>query len=365
MSRHLLNFNVHEGCLEAVVRGYQDGLLHSEEYNNLCQCDNLNDMKSQLQVTDYGNFLQQEGDLSAQVMVQRAREVLVKQLQEIRAWAEPLLSKFLDFIRCEYMIGNVLKLIVAKRSGRSHTLDLLTRCHPLGVFPQLPTILAASDVKEMFEVVLLDSPVGRFFSVDTGANGFERDLDSQSVEYIRALLLRQYYEQFYDFCFEEVGGETRDVMCPVLEAEADRLCLTYTLNTMDLPDIRPEDRLRVFPRIGTLVDVHDEIAECESIDVLRERLRRFPTYADLLEEGHGMDSLASGGGGGGVSSLERRFTDLSVQMYGDVLTRQFQYGIFYAYVKLKELEIQNLQWIADCIVQQMRSRLHEYVSILR
>lgn len=363
MSRSLLNFNVHDGCLEAVVRGYQDGLLREDEYNNLCQCENLSDLKSQLQVTDYGNFLQQESELSAQTIVQCAREVLVQQLKEIRCWAEPLLAQFLDFICYEYMISNVLKLIVAKRSGRSN-LELLTRCHPLGVFRQLPTMLAASEVKEMFDVVLLDSPVGRFFPVEEGAGGFQRDLDSQSVEYIRAFLLRHYYEEFYDFC-DKIGGETRDVMCPVLEAEADRLSLTYTLNTMDLLDVSSADRLRVFPRIGSLVDIHDEIAECESVDMLRERLQRFPTYASMLEEGGGgFDAGDKGAGMGGSSSLERRFVEHAVGMYNDVLTRQFQYGVFYSYVKLKEIEIQNLHWISDCIVQQMRDRLQEYVCIV-
>lgn len=343
-----------------MLRGYFGGLLREEEYNNLCQCDNLNDLKSQLQVTDYGNFLQQEGSLTAQIVANNARQVLVRQLQEVRAWAEPLLSQFLDFICYEYMISNVLKLIVAKRSGHSN-FDLLTRCHPLGVFPQLPTLLAASDVREMFEVVLLDSPVGRFFSLENGAGGFERDLDGQSVEYIRAVLLRNYYEQFYDFCCE-IGGETREVMCPVLEAEADRLCLTYTVNTFDVVDVNQQDRLKVFPRIGSLVDIHEEIADSENSDMLRDRLRRFPTYADLLDEGHSSD-LMGGVGNRSSSSLERRFVDFSVQMYKDVMTRQFQYGVFYSYAKLKELESQNLHWISDCIVQQMRNQLHEYVSI--
>lgn len=351
MGRDMMDFNVHDGHLEAIVHGYRNALLRSDEYNNLCQCDNLGDIKSQLQVTDYGNFLQQESTLTTRLIADRAQEVLLKQFSELRSWAEPSLGQFLDFISYEYMISNVLKLIVAKRSGRAN-LELLTKCHPLGTFAEMPTLIAASDVREMFEVVLIDSPVGRFFS---GDGSFERDLDELSVEYIRGVLLKNYYEQFYDFCYG-LGGETRDVMCPVLDAEADRMVLTFTLNTLGMRDITPSDRRRVFPNIGTLVDIHDDIAESENEEQLRDRLRRFTTYFELLDE-NGRSIEAAG-----RRSLERSFIEMSVVMYNDCMTRQFQYGLFYAYVKLKELEINNLQWIADCVVQQMRNRLHEYVN---
>ncbi|KAG5511476.1 hypothetical protein JKF63_07440 [Porcisia hertigi] len=351
MSRSMINYNVHEGHLEAMVHGYHDALLRVDEYNNLCQCDNLSDMKSQLQITDYGNFLQQDGALTSRIIVERAQEVLVKQFNELRSWAEPPLCQFLDFISSEYMLSNVLKLIIAKRSGREN-LELLTKCHPLGVFPEMPTLIAASDVQEMFEVVLIDSPVGRFFSSESG---FERDLDELSVEYIRGILMKNYYEQFYDFCYS-LGAGTREVMCPLLDAEADRMVLTFTLNTIGMREITPADRRKVFPNIGTLVDIHDDIAESESEEQLRDRLRRFANYFELLDEGsRAMDSTRK-------LSLERRFVETLVTMYSDAMTRQFQYGIFYAYVKLKELEINNLQWIADCVMQQMRSRLHEYVN---
>lgn len=348
----MLTYNVHEGNLEAMIHGYRDGLLRGDEYNNLCQCDNLSDLKSQLQVTDYGNFLQQEGSLTAHVIVTKAQEVLVRQFRELRSWAEPPLSAFLDFITYEYMIANVLKLIIAKRSGRAN-LELLTKCHPLGVFGEMATLVAASDVREMFEVVLIDSPVGRFFS---GEGGFERDLDELSVEFIQGMLMKNYYEEFHDMCYK-LGGVTREVMCPLLDAEADRMVLTFTINTLGMREITPTDRKKVFPNVGTLADIHDDIAECENAEQLRERLRRFPFFFDLLDDSRSIESS-------GRKSLERRFVEASVVMYNDALTRQFQYGVFYAYVKLKELEINNLQWISDCVVQQMRSRLHEFVNIV-
>ncbi|RNF11360.1 vacuolar ATP synthase [Trypanosoma conorhini] len=353
----MLGFNVHDGCLEAMVHGYKDGFLRQEEYSSLAQCDSLSDLKSQLQVTDYGNFLQQDGQLTSRVIVQRAQEHLVRQLRELREWAAPPLSQFLDFIVYEHMISNVLKLVIAKRSGRE-SLELLTKCHPLGWFPELASLTAAADVQEMFQVVLIDSPIGRFFSAE---GDFERDLDELPVEYIRGVLVRNYLEQFYDFC-RDLGGETAAVMCPLLDFEADRAVLTFAVNTMGLREMQAADRRQLFPNIGSLVDVHGDIAEAEGMEQLRERLRRFADLHELLDDGRG----GGGGGGGdaGRQSMERRFVERSVVLYKDAMTRQFQYGVFYAWVKLRELEVSNLQWIADCVVQRMMHRVHEYVNIL-
>ena len=43
-----LTFNVDGGYLEAIMRGHGAGLLTALDYNNLCQCENLNDIKMHL-----------------------------------------------------------------------------------------------------------------------------------------------------------------------------------------------------------------------------------------------------------------------------------------------------------------------------
>lgn len=53
-----MTFNIHGGYLEAIVRGHRAGLLTAADYNNLCQCESLDDIKMHLSATEYGPYLQ-------------------------------------------------------------------------------------------------------------------------------------------------------------------------------------------------------------------------------------------------------------------------------------------------------------------
>ncbi|KAL2494099.1 WD repeat domain-containing protein [Forsythia ovata] len=43
----------------------------------------------------------------------------------------------------------------------------------------------------------------------------------------------------------------------------------------------------------------------------------------------------------------------------NMLCSQFHYGVFFAYMRLREQEIRNLMWISECVAQNQKSRVHD------
>lgn len=65
--------------------------------------------------------------------------------------------------RYAYMIDNIALLITGTLRQRPVN-DLLPRCHPLGIFEQLGAITIADTTGQLFNAVLVDTPLGKFFS---------------------------------------------------------------------------------------------------------------------------------------------------------------------------------------------------------
>ncbi|KAF8555230.1 vacuolar ATP synthase subunit [Imleria badia] len=353
-----LFFNVNSGFLEGIARGYKAGILNQGHYASLTQCENLEDLKTQLSATDYGNFLANEpSPISTTTISDKATQILVDQFHFIRSNAVEPLCKFLDYITYGYMIDNVVLLITGTLHERD-THELLERCHPLGIFDTMPALCVATNVEELYHSVLVETPLAPYFRDCLSA----ADLDDLNIEIIRNTVYKAYLEDFYNFV-GGLGSPTSEVMQTILAFEADRRTINITINSFDT-ELTKEQRAKLFPAIGRLFpEGNNALAKADDLEQARLVCDNISEYRSFFDSSSSAQASHDVGDLGVAALLEDRFFRMEVHLNKQAFMQQFQYGVFYSYMKLKEQEIRNVTWIAECIAQDARDRIQDFIPI--
>jgi V-type H+-transporting ATPase subunit d len=59
-------------------------------------------------------------------------------------------------------------------------------------------------------------------------------------------------------------------------------------------------------------------------------------------------------GYGEAQMLDKLLYEEEVKRCCACFEQQFHYGVFYAYMKLREQEIRNIMWVSECVAQVRR-----------
>jgi V-type H+-transporting ATPase subunit d len=308
------------------------------------------DVKLQL-APAYGDFLSAlPPNPSTSALANKTTEKLVAEFRYVQANATGSLSKFMEYLTYGYMIDNVALLITGTLHERD-TRELLERCHPLGWFETMPVLCVATNIEELFNSVLIETPLAPYFKGSLS----HQDLDELNIEIIRNTLYKNYLEDFYNWVnttAEIAGTPTAEVMTEVLEFEADRRSINITLNSFGT-ELSKADRKKLYPNFGRL---HPEgtlmlsrADDVEGVRIAVESVADYKTFFDqtgLSGGGGGLGNMA-GGVGGESRSLEDLFYQKEMEISKLAFTRQFTHAVVYAWVKLREQV--RLLFFVQCI----------------
>jgi len=380
----LSGFNINHGFAEAVLRGLRSGFLTPEDYRRIGTSDTLEDMRSSLEETDYGTFLQDEpSPLLVSQISKKCYEKLSDEFNYLRAQTVEPATTILDFCAREKMIDNICMIIQGALNGKAPK-DLLEKVHPLGVFEGMKEIMSDGfDVQggfdSVYRIFLVDTPIGPYFEEYLKEVGLDKEKDeapragveaadvgglltSADLEIMKAMLKKAWLEDFYQFV-KGLGGTTAEVLGHMLMMEADFRVLLVTLNALNTDlslESKLKDRNALYPSFGYLYpEGVKELHKAWNDSTVRAALEPYGKYLELFDKVKQFYEAETEGrtASAGFQSIEDLMYEHNVHMFEMAFEQQYHFGIFYAWVKLREQEIRNIRWIANMVILNTKDHI--------
>ncbi|PHJ25907.1 atp synthase (c ac39) subunit [Cystoisospora suis] len=327
--------------------------------------------------------------LAVPTISQKCREKMADEFRHMRSQAYEPLGTFLDFIATEKMIDNVVGLIQGALNRKSAH-ELLARVDPMGYFQEMAAIAnmdLTTSYEELYRALLIDTPVGKYFqafleessavaaahgSADQGGRSLAEVasiVSETDIELMRNSLKKGWLEDFYAFS-QSLGGTTKEVMTHILKTEADFRVLRLVVNSLSSNQQQQMDRQALYPSFGYLYpEGTDALRKAWNDNTVRAALSPFAKYLNLYEQCKAFYVRQDGETEPGTDlSTTGKFKSLEDLLYNETASmcelafeQQFHYGIYYAWVKLKEQEIRNIVWIADMILMKKKEFITDQI----
>merc|ERR1712217_488412 len=255
------------------------------------------------------------------------------------------------------------------------------KLHPLGEFDGIKVIMSETfgvqgGFDEVYRIFLADTPVGPYFEQylnqkmldEKGAAGYETSqvggiLTKQDLEIMKATLKKAWLGDFYSFC-QGIGGTTAETMGHMLKTEADFRVLLVTLNALNtdlMTEGKADERVALYPSFGYLYpEVHQGLRKAFNDTSVRAGLEG-SMYLQLFDDVKQFYDREGKGDVSNQQSIEDVLYKEYARMYEMAFEQQYHFGIFYAWVKLREQEIRNIRWISNMVTLGTKDQIDDTI----
>jgi len=308
-------------------------------------------------------------------------EKLADEFNYLKAQTVEPCTTILSFIAREKMIDNICMIIQGALNQKAPK-ELAEKVHPLGAFEGMKEIMSdgfevQDNFVSLYRVFLVDTPIGPYFEEYLKEAGLDKEKDEMprpgveagevgsiltnaDLEIMKAMLKKAWLEDFYEFV-QSLGGTTAEVLGHMLMMEADFRVLLVTLNALNTNlsiEGKLRDRNALYPSFGYLYpEGVRELQKAWNDTTVRAALEPYGKYLALFDQVKQFYEADSEKGIGALQSIEDLMYQENVHMLEMAFEQQYHFGVFYAWVKLREQEIRNIRWIANMVILNTKDHI--------
>jgi len=319
------------------VHGNKNQLMKIEDYRRLKNCTTIEDLKEKLQTSPlYGKDFLDESQITLKSFKQILYKCLQEQINTALAFSTKMSRQLVDFYLEYFQISNFIYLWACKQENPK-SLEGSLKLHPLGMYNGLNFVKVTQSTEDTWKYCLENTPLQRYMA------GLTHELLKEDIQYIMNIFLKRYIEMLYQFSVE-------NSLClqELMLFEGDKRIIEVLHSTVGTT-VPVRDKTVLFPECTTFSQMQKtHLLACKSVEELTSALSSHQRYRSVIGSEMGVEDA--------LRREEIRICKRSFLYYDDP-------SVVYTQLKLQELEIVNLTFLADCISQGRTGSINEILDI--
>lgn len=303
------------------ISGRFNHLLKKQDYASLSQCKTLEDFI--IKLNHYFPFITEDMTFTVRSLRAKLYDNINKELDEFKDRNIHFLEYLLEYNKIKAFFG-ALEDSLNNKTGNKTNLDTNKTNLNTNEISELKGLSGCKSLKEAIYLYIKGSNLEKYFN-------FEDQDDLQKAE---CMVLKQHHD-YYSMLSQKTDMK---YFKEIMEVEGDRQIYEVCVNGKML-----KDKLRYFASVSSISESQKiKLSKCQDENEIKEMLRKFmcPKADNPLDF---------------IISRQNNIYYEAFKQYNDL-------SCIYCYFRLKEQEMRNVLWIAECILQECYKSINEYIA---